>query len=563
MKELQRRLFHSKTLASEIFLASFFVNLLSLASPIFVIQILSRYIGYGFDGTLYTLTSGMFIALVLGAGFSVIRTRMCAALSVRPDEELQSAVLAALAGIKAEALGRIPLARLQEISLAPQSVQAAFEASRIAAVLDMPFFLLFLFATFLLSPLLALITLLAVICSLIAGGMNMTRARKADAVFRESHVAHRSMVNSAIAGGDTVRMFNAAQYLGRVWKEQIARLLAFRNGIVNQKSYSQAVVQSLGALLRVAVYAVGAKLVVLGDLTVGALIGASILSAKALQIASNYNQAALGMTKAGDTLHMVGEFLALPRESGSGSALKEYDGKLEFKDVAIAFPGASGPLFESLTVTMEPGTIVGIMGKNGTGKTTLAKLAVGLYEPIRGQVLADGVDLRQLATEWWRSQVVYVPQEPAFLNGTYRENITLLNRDVDENRLNEIVRLVDLKGFLDASPTGLDTPVEEGGKALSVGVRKRLALARALVGQAKIAVLDEPTEGLDAEGCAAVYNVMNLFAKQHVTMLVVSSDPQIVKGFNAVVDLNSKPVPRIGVVRKNGNESQAASAGKG
>jgi len=550
MNELLRRLFHSKHLAGEIIVASFFVNILFLASPIFVIQILSRYIGYGFDGTLYTLTAGMLIALALGVGFSVIRTRMCAAISSEPDHKLQAAVLESLSQVKASALERIPQAKIQEVMAAPQVVQSAYEASKVASFLDMPFFILFILAIFMLSPTLAIITLFAVGSTVILGKMNMNRARKSDHVFREEMVRHRGGVNSAIQGAETVRAFHGGGFLRKLWDEQVTKVMDLRDNIVQQKSWSLSVMQGLNSLLKVAVYAVGAKQVVMGDLTVGALIGASILSAKALQISSSFMQSVLLIGKAEDAMRMINEFVGLPRESASGTAMKKFSGRLEFKDVAIAFPGATGPLFESLSYVVEPGSVVGVVGSNGAGKTTLCKLVVGLLDPGRGQILADGVDLRQLAPEWWRKQVMYLPQEPTFLNGTYRENVTLLNPDIEEARLNEIVRVADLRRFLDSSATGMDTPITDGGRSLSLGIRKRLALARGMVGQGKIAVFDEPTEGLDVEGCESIFQIMNLLAKQGVTLLIVSRDPNVVKGFSAIVDLNVKPVPKIGIVQK-------------
>ena len=215
MNELFRRLFRSKPLAAEIIVASLFVNILFLASPIFVIQILSRYIGYGFDGTLYTLTAGMMIALVLGAAFSIVRTKMCAAVSAEPDRKLQAMVLDSLAQLKSAALDRIPQARIQEVVAAPQTVQAAYEASKIASMLDMPFFILFLLAVFMLSPVLALITLLAVITTVVAGKMNMTKARQSDGAYREVMVQHRGGVNSAIQGAETVRDTMAVVFFER------------------------------------------------------------------------------------------------------------------------------------------------------------------------------------------------------------------------------------------------------------------------------------------------------------------------------------------------------------
>lgn len=550
MNELLRRLFQNKSLAIEIIIASLFINILFLASPIYVIQILSRYIGYGFDGTLYTLTGGMMIALVLGMAFSIVRTRMCSAVSAEPDTKLQGAVLDALAQIKAASMERIPQARIQEVVAGPQVVQNAYEASRIASVLDMPFFLLFILAIFFLSPLLAIITLLAVGAQLIAGKLSMSSARKSESAMREELVRHRGGVNSAIHGNEAVRAFHGGPFLKRLWEEQIERLRFFKGRVVNQKSWSVSIAQGLSSFLKVSIYAVGAKQVVMGDLSVGALIGGSILSAKALQIASAFMQTVLLMGKADDTMRMINEFINLPREALGGTAMKRFSGRLEFKDVAIAFPGATGPLFESLSYVIEPGKVVGIIGANGAGKSTLAKMIVGLLEPGRGQIFADGVDLRQLAPEWWRKQVMYLPQEPTFLNGTYRENLTMLNPEIEDSQLNEIVRMADLRKHLDGTATGMDTVISDGGKSLPLGIRKRLALARALVGKGRLAVFDEPTEGLDVEGSEAIFHIMNVLAKESVTLVVVSRDPNIMKGFGIVVDLNSKPVPKIGMVQK-------------
>ena len=388
----------------------------------------------------------------------------------------------------------------------------------------------------------------------------MNNARKSDNALREEMVRHRGGVNSAISGSETVRAFHGGGFLRNIWDDQVARAMELKKRIVQQKSWSLAIVQGLSSLLKVSIYAVGAKLVVMGDLTVGSLIGVSILSAKALQISTSFMQSVQLMGKAEDAMRMINEFASLPRESLGGTAMKKFSGRLEFHDVAIAFPGATGPLFESLSCKIEPGTVVGVIGVNGAGKTTLSKLIVGLIEPGRGQVLADGVDLRQLAPEWWRKQVMYLPQEPMFLNGTYKENITLLVPDIDGAQLNEIVRLADLRRFLDSTATGMDTLISDGGRSLPLGIRKRLALARALVGQGRVAVFDEPTEGLDVEGCEAVFQIMNILAKKGVTLIVVSRDPNIVKGFGMVIDLSSKPIPKVGVLKKKTPAPEQGSA---
>ncbi|QGY41114.1 ATP-binding cassette domain-containing protein [Pseudodesulfovibrio cashew] len=562
MNELFRRLFRIKSLAAEIIAASFFVNILFLASPIFVIQILSRYIGYGFDGTLYTLTAGMLIALLLGMGFSVIRTRMCAEVSREPDRQLQEAVLRSLCELKAQALGRLPESRIQEIMAAPQMVQSAYEASRIASVLDMPFFVLFVLAVFVLSPLLAVITLLAVVMQLVSGKLSMRSLSRADHAYREEMVHHRGSVVSAIHGVETVRAHGGGHFLRGLWERQVVGLAAFKEAILVRRSWSLAIAQLLSSLLKVAVYAVGAKLVIMGELSVGSLIGVSILSAKALQIATSFMQTLELMGKSDEAMDKIREFLKLPREDASGTALNRFSGKLEFRDVSMGFAGAASPLFESLNHSVLPGAVVGILGGNGAGKTTLARLLVGLVELVRGQILADGVDLRQLASEWWRGQVMYMPQEPTFLNGTIRDNITMGNPDIENDRLNEIIRLTDLRRFLDSTSKGMETVMEEGGRSLPVGIRKRLALARALAMQGRLAVFDEPTEGLDKDGCEAVSRVMAGLIRDGVTLVVVSRDPLVAKTFTTLIDLDSKPIPRIGLVQKADKVRQLETSAK-
>lgn len=554
MKELLRRLSLRPRIVWELMLASFFANLMSMASPVYVIMVLNRYVGYGFDGTLYTLTAGVLIASALGFGFNEVRTRLAGAVSLNPDRELTERVLAALARARLSALQRIPAPRQQEALGHLQAVQSAYDASNIGNMADAPYLLLYLLAILLLSPLLALVTLLAIAFTALFTLANMRLAEQDAARLRDEAVAQRGLLSSVLNGAETVRAFLGLAFLQKAWAARLKAQAEVSSAAEANRTRGKKKVEAVSVFLRVGVYAFGAMLAVSGDMSVGALIGVSILSGKALLICTSCLTSYLAMRKADEAGRQLGELLSLPLEPLSGTAMRQYTGRLEFVAVGFAYAGTTTPVFENLSMTIEPGSIVAVTGNNGSGKTTFCKVAAGLLDPGRGQILADGVDLRQLAPDWWRRQLMYLPQEPSFLNATIRENILLSTIDptaegVNES-LNEAIRAASLRRFLDVSRTGLDTDLVDGGRTLPVGIRRRIALARALMHQGQLAIFDDPTEGLDAEGIQAVYGILNTLAKQGRTIIVSTGDVNILKAAMLVIDMNAKPTPSLGAVRR-------------
>ncbi|MDQ7834045.1 MAG: ABC transporter ATP-binding protein [Humidesulfovibrio sp.] len=554
MKELFRRLALRPRLAWEILFASFLANLMSVASSIYVILVLNRYIGYGFDGTLYTLTTGVLIASILGTGFASVRGRLASAVSVLPDHELNEKTLTVFTRARLTALYRMPTGRHQEMLTALKTVEFAYDSNNISAILDAPFLLLFLLAIAFIHPLLAVITVLAIIATIIFTLSSMRANVPLDERQREQGIAHRNLTLSAVAGAETVRAFLGGDFLRKAWRKQMQAIQDLREVMENARDRSKTRLETVSMLLRVSIYFFGAMLAVVGEMSVGGLIGASILSAKAMQMSTSFLQSHLAGQKAEEALLQLGEFHSMPLEPVSGSAVREFSGRLELRDVGFAYSGSTGPVFESLSFTLPPGAILAVSGFNGSGKSTFCKLVAGLLEPGRGHVLADGIELRQFAPDWWRRQLLYLPQEPTFLNATIRENITLAELEPDspatQERLNQAVRAAALRRFLDVSRQGLDMEIAEGGRTLPVGIRRRIALARALMNQGRLVVFDDPTEGLDSEGCLAVYNVLNALAKVGATIIVATVDQNILKGATYVLDMNEKPTPTFTQVRE-------------
>ncbi|WDP85661.1 MAG: ATP-binding cassette domain-containing protein [Desulfobacter sp.] len=554
MKELFRRLFKQPVLAVEILVATCLTTLLSLAMPLYVIQILNRYVSYGFHGTLITLTLGMCIAVFLQLGFRMVRTRMATAVNQGPNDSLSREMLTLISQAQAAPLLGIPKQDIHDSLTHVQTIRQAYDAQTLTAVLDAPFSLVLVGVLYLLSPVLAGIALGGISITLGSAWITLARSGRTGNLLGSAVSAHQGLNFSVVNGLETVKAFCAAPFLWNKWENQLATISDLQARLSAYRDLLTTLTLTVSALTSVFIYAGGAILVVQGKLSVGALIGANILFGRAFQNTTRLVQAAFALARARKSFQALAKFSTIPLEPAAGTALGRYHGKLECQDLGFAYPNTTTPLFESLTLTLEPGSVVGVTGSNGTGKTTLAKLLTCLLNTRRGKILADGVNLAQISPSWWRRQVIYMPQEPDFILGSLRENILLSNPDLSNERFNEIIRLADLRPFLDRTPQGLDRQIAENGRDLPQGIRQRISLARALAGQGQLVILDEPTDGLDAQGVQAVYQTMNYLAESKKTIVVLTNDPKILKGGEMVLNLNKKPVPVL--IRKNYRSDQ-------
>ncbi len=557
MNELLRRLTAKPGVTIELLIASLVANILALALPLFVIQVLNRYVAHGVGETLATLCSGAVIAVMLEFGIRRERFKLARVVSEAPDAKVSEIGFNILTSAKAAVLERISPAKKMEIMNSAENIRSAFSSANICTVLDVPFAILFIAVLFLLSPALSMIVATFVIIAFLAAISTLYGLRQPTREMIDETRAGNAFVGAAISQAETVRAFNAADTMRQAWNAQIAKSTGqFRNIVARQGSLGL-VTQIITGFMSIVVITVGAILVVSGELNVGALIGANILAARSLQPISKFAQLGEVFVKAKYSENLMNEFARLPTEPVQGSTKKKYQGRLELRDLAFAHPGSSGPLFESLSLEILPGSMVIINGDNGSGKSTLARLLVGLIEPSRGQILVDGIDLRQINPQWWRKQVIFLPQEPGFFNTTIEANLKTLNPELDGEQLSRIIEATGLRNYLDESPLGLAAPVTEYGRHFSVGIRRRLALARALTNNGMLAVMDEPTEGLDRKGFAAVISILDSLKNEGRTIIASSDNPAIVARADYIIDLNSKPKPTISEMAKKTTDIKA------
>ncbi|SMF51720.1 ATP-binding cassette, subfamily C, LapB [Azospirillum oryzae] len=528
-------------LTTRVFAASLAANLLGLASSFYTMLVLNRYVTHGVDSTLVALTVGVVLSIAFEHLFRHVRLGIAGRIGRVEHENLATGAFGILLTARSGAGSAEGDAARREAMRAPEQIDAALGSANLATLFDLPFALGFIVVVALVSWPLAAICVLFTLLSIGAGLLAQADMRAVGRDLAQAGADAQGLVTSAIVGRDAVALFGGAKPLLGEWQRAAKALRTMRERMSMRQGRAQSMAQSLQALQGVAVIATGAVLVVRGELDVGSLIGVNLLVGRALAPFTRLAQIGESLAMARQAQLRLEQFARTAVEPPTGTSLPRYGGTLELRDLTYTPAGAVTPLLRRLTLSVPAGNILVLKGRNGSGKSTLIRLLAGLADPQEGAVLADGVDIRKFAPLWWRQQIGYLPQEPVFLNRTIRENLLLANPRLSETELQAVLHRAGADRALADCAQGLDTPLRNFGQELPVGHRRRLALARALAVGGRLILLDEPTDGLDAEGTAVVYRTLIELARAGHTVVIASHDPRILQGASLVLDLDRPP----------------------
>ncbi|MCK5111788.1 MAG: ATP-binding cassette domain-containing protein [Arcobacteraceae bacterium] len=545
MLELIRRLLINKKISILILISSFFINLFAIAMPVFVILLINKYVSSGLDGTLYTLTIGILIVLVIEVFMKKVRDQLSSLISPIEDKKLSLKVFQAMTNSKTSAFELLSTSLKGEMIKGLEKIKTAYGYKNINIFVDIPFALLFLLVIYMLSPMVSLIVTFFILVISFFIFIGMISGSQNKALFLSANSSKTAIASSALNASDTIRINNGSKYINELWEKQLEGIEKLKKKVDNKYVNIMVFSQFLTALVGIFVYFIGTQEVVVGTLNIGSLIGLSILSSKAVAPFIQAVHISEQINDANTSLKQINNFLSIPVESTTGTALSEYNGTIEFKNVSFSYPGATTPIFENMNFKLVEGNTLMIYGPNGSGKSTFSKLLAGLFEPTKGNIHIDGVDLRQIAPYWYRTQLMYLPQEPAFVPGTILDNIKLSNEELKDDKLNQIIKDSNLKDFLDKSQKGILTQIVENGKNLSMGIKHRIALAMSLVNDGKLVIFDEPTETLDMDGKHAVYTLINKFKEKKKTIILFTHDKYLLGMADYYIDLSNSTTPRV------------------
>ncbi len=546
MLEIFKRLFISPVLLAELLILSLIVNVLALAAPLFVMQVLSRYITSGVDSTLQTLVFGVLIAALFEFLFRNIRHRVARNFDTL-NFEMENKTLAKLHTTKTSYFSVRPPFATDNIIGHLNTLRQTYSAANLIIFIDLPFVAIFVIAIFFLSKGLGIICLLILLLPLILNDMMYPFIKSAFRKILPVQMKKNDSLRSITSRFDTIRFFRLSRLIIGLWENAVDGMLSLKEKLDARKHLVSSMMQSLGVIMTIAIIGYGATLAVENILTVSALIGANILAARALSSVIKFASLKEQLDQAGFALNEIKTINQFPSESKKSSiSIDNCTGNMEVNDLTFQYPNTKNPVFVGLSAQFQPGQLAAITGMNGSGKSTVIKNFVSLLDPLRGSIQVDNIETSQLSIDWWRDNISYLPQEPQFISASLLDNIFGFHEeDLDNDKINEVISLSDLSDFIQSHPDGLEMPISFDGNELSYGIKKRIALARALVSEGTLAFFDEPTESLDARGCQQVYQTIQQLLQNNKTLVIATGDPNIIKLAFLVIDMNEKPRPKI------------------
>lgn len=484
---------------SQVALAALLVNLFAVASPLFTMNVYDRVVPNNAVETLWVLALGIFIIFGFDFLLRMLRVYFVDTAGKSADVILASRIFEKVMGIK---MATRPTSagsfanQLREF----ETLREFFSSATLVVLVDIPFIFIFILIIYALGGVMAAVPLVCVPLILLSSFIAQVPLRSwVRKTFKEGAQKHALLVE-AIHGIETIKTYGAEGKMQRDWETFVNQTAESSNHTRMIASTAQNLAAFVQNMSYIGTVIFGVYLISNGDLTMGALIACSILNARTLAPLSQVVSILVKLNQSITALQALNKIINLPEERPPGVTFlhrPRLEGNMEFQNVEFNYPGQEINALNGLSLKIKAGEKVGIIGRIGSGKSTIERLILGLYEPQSGSILLDDTDMRQLDPADVRANIGYVPQDIYHFFGTVRDNIILGNDDVDDASLVKAAQVSGVMDFITFHPKGFDMHVGEGGTSLSGGQRQSIAIARALLRDPPIYVFDEPSAMMD------------------------------------------------------------------
>jgi ATP-binding cassette, subfamily B, bacterial HlyB/CyaB len=516
-------------------IAALMVQLLAIAVPVFFQILVDKVLVHEGYATLYVLSVGIVVTLLFDAVFSYLRRFLLLYATNRVDVRLGIRTFAHLLGL--------PISFFEQRT-AGVIVKHVQQVERIREFLTGRLFLslldgmaLFVFIPILLlySAKLTLVVLAFACCIMLVIGLLVGPYRRRLSALYDAEGARQGLIVESVHGIHTLKSLAIEPVQRRVWEERLAQVVNLRFGVDRISTVAQAAVGLLEKLMTVAIVCIGTIDVFAGSLSVGALIAFNMLAGRVsgplVQFANmvhEYQDVALSVRMLGEVMNHKPE-----QPLGSGGLRPEIKGRIEFEDIRFRYTADAPVALDGVSFSVPENSVLGIVGRSGSGKTTVTRLMQGLYGVQFGIIRVDGLDIRELDLAHLRRSIGVVLQDNFLFRGTVRDNIAITDRSATFAEVVKAAQLAGAEEFIERLPRGFNTLIEENGANLSGGQKQRIAIARALLTNPKILIFDEATSALDPDSEMIIRNNLRRMAKGR-TVIIVSHRLSTLTGADSI-----------------------------
>jgi ATP-binding cassette, subfamily C, bacterial LapB len=485
---------------SKVAMAAVVINVFALVTSLFTMVVYDRVLPNNATSSLIALTIGLAIVIIFDFLLKTLRAYFVDVAGARIDREVGEAVFAKLIAIRLDQK-KGSTGALAAVVRELETLRDFFASATLTAIVDVPFILITLAVIAMIGGPLVLVPLAMIPLVVVAGLVTQPAMDRLSAQAMGQGLLKQSVLVETIGGLETVKTSGASPILTQRWVEAMDEHshISLRQRLVSNISVT--IAGSAQMISYAGVVVAGVGMIASQDLTMGGLIACSILAGRAVAPLGQIAVLLSRMTSTRIAYRQLNGLMKARSEGPEGEALvpASTEGRIEFRNVHFRYPGASEKALDGVSFNFAPGEHVALLGRVGSGKSTIARLILGLYEPEEGLVLLDGTDIRQLDPIDLRRRIGSAMQESLLLSGSVRENIVLGRSGIDDQ---EMLRATEISGthqFIGQIANGYDLKLADRGEGLSGGQRQSIAIARALSGKPPVVIFDEPSSAMDQQ----------------------------------------------------------------
>jgi len=494
-------LWDSRSVYRDVLVASIVINLFILAGPLFVMNVYDRIVPNNAVESLWVLAIGVTVIYMFDILLKFLRSYFLEVAGKKSDVLMSAKLFEQTLGLtmanRGGSIGAFAN-NLREFD----SIRNFFTSGTIASIVDLPFVIIFLLVIFYIAGSIVLVPIAIILIILIYSLILKAPIKRSIEATYEASTQKNAVLIETLTTIETIKALGVEAHSQWKWEQAVGEIA---KASIRSKMLQSSIGRMTGFMQQISTVVIvlaGVYLIKEGDLTMGGLIATVMISSRAIGPMGQFANLTSSYEQTKTALNTLNELMKQEVERPEEKRFIQhpnFEGSIEFVNVSFTYPGETKPSLSNISFKIEAGEKVGIIGRIGSGKSTVEKLILGFYKPTEGTILIDGIDLTQLDPAELRRNISYVPQEVSLFSGDVRENIAYRAPYIEDEQILKAAQLAGVDDFIKRHPSGYSLKISEGGKSLSGGQRQSIGVARALLLDTPIYLFDEPTNAMDGK----------------------------------------------------------------